>query len=143
MVINNGPKPPENGPENPTTDMTTPAPEADSPAVSTVNANPSFVMPGDEPVESPITAEPFVPAGPTPEELAEIARVDAEAKARELQEARVGLEREAQILIEEIALKEESAEKFAVWVEHHRRTFLWKMLSKMNEQLDRILDKQN
>ena len=49
MVIDNGPKPPEDGPDNPTTDMTTPAPEADSPAVSTLNANPSFVMPGDEP----------------------------------------------------------------------------------------------
>jgi hypothetical protein len=143
MVINNGPKPPENGPENPTTDVTTPNPAAETPAASTLNVNPSFVMPSDESVEPPIAAEPFVPAGPTSEELAEIARVDAEAKARELQEARVGLEREAQILIEEIALKEESAEKFAVWVEHHRRTFLWKMLTKMNEQLDRILAKQN
>ena len=143
MVINNGPKPPEDGPENLTTDVTTPTPAAETPTINTLNANSSFVMPNDESVEPPIAAEPFVPAGPTSEELAEIARVDAEAKARELQEARVGLEREAQILIEEIALKEESAEKFAVWVEHHRRTFLWKMLTKMNEQLDRILAKQN
>jgi len=147
MVINNGPTPPsippEDGPENPTTDVTTPTPEPETPAVDTLNANPSFVMPGDEPVEQTFAAEPIVPSGPTPEELAEIARVEAEVKARELQDARVGLEREAQILMEEIALKEESAQKFAEWVELHRRTFLWKMLSKMNEQLDRILDKQN
>jgi len=147
MVINNGPTPPsippEDGPENPTTDVTTPTPEPETPAIDTLNANPSFVMPGDEPVEQTFAAEPIVPSGPTPEELAEIARVEAEVKARELQDARVGLEREAQILMEEIALKEESAQKFAEWVELHRRTFLWKMLSKMNEQLDRILDKQN
>lgn len=147
MVINNGPTPPstppEDGPESPTMDVTTPTPEPETPAIDTLNANPSFVMPGDEPVEQTIAAEPIVPSGPTPEELAEIARVEAEVKARELQDARVGLEREAQILIEEIALKEESAQKFAEWVELHRRTFLWKMLSKMNEQLDRILDKQN
>jgi len=147
MVINNGPTlpstPPEDGPENSTTDVTTPTPEVETSALNTLNANPSFEMPSDLPVEPQVAAEPVVPAGPTPEELAETARVDAEAKARELQEARIGLEREAQILIEEIALKEESAEKFAVWVENHRRTFLWKMLTKMNEQLDRILDKQN
>jgi len=147
MVINNGPTPPsippEDGPENPTTDVTTPTPEPETPAIDTLNANPSFVMPGDEPVEQTFAAEPIVPSGPTPEELAEIARVEAEVKARELQDARVGLEREAQILMEEIALKEESAQKFAEWVELHRRTFLWKMLSKMNEQLDRILDKQS
>jgi hypothetical protein len=147
MVINNGPtppsNPPEDGSENPITDVTTPTPEADSPAINTLTASPSFEMPDSAPVESPVTAEPVVPTGPTAEELAEIARVDAEAKARELQEARVGLERDAQILFEEIALKEESAQKFAAWVDQHRRTFLWKMLSKMNEQLNRILDKQN
>jgi hypothetical protein len=147
MVLNNGPippsTPPEDGPDNPTTDVSTPTPEAETPAINTLNANPSFEMPSDAPVEPPIADEPVVPAGPTPEELAEIARIDAEAKASELQEARIGLERDAQILIEEIALKEESAEKFATWVELHRRTFLWKMLTKMNEQLDRILDKQN
>jgi len=147
MVINNGPTPPstppEDGPENPTTDVTTPTPEPESASISTLNANTTFSMPSDAPVEAPTVTEPVVPAGPTPEELAEMARVEAEAKARELQEARIVLEREAQILIEEIALKEESAQKFAEWVELHRRTFLWKMLSKMNEQLDRILDKQN
>ena len=147
MVLNNGPippsTPPEDGPDNLTTDVSTPTPEAETPAINTLNANPSFEMPSDAPVEPPIADEPVVPAGPTPEELAEIARIDAEAKASELQEARIGLERDAQILIEEIALKEESAEKFATWVELHRRTFLWKMLTKMNEQLDRILDKQN
>ena len=147
MVINNGPtppsNPPEDGSENPTTDVITPTPEADSPAINTLTASPSFEMPDGAPVESPVAAEPVVPTGPTAEELAEIARVDAEAKARELQEARVGLERDAQILFEEIALKEESAQKFAAWVDQHRRTFLWKMLSTMNEQLNRILDKQN
>jgi hypothetical protein len=140
MVINNGfnppSNPPEDGPDKPT-DPTTPV--EPTPEVSTLNAQPTFEMPGDQPVVAP---EPAVPAGPTPEELAEIARVEAEAKARQLQETRSKLEREAQILIEEIALKEESAQKFAAWVEHHRRTFLWKMLSKMNEQLDRIFDKQ-
>lgn len=140
MVINNGfnppTNPPEDGPDKPT-DPTTPV--EPTPEVNTLNAQPTFEMPEDQPVVAP---EPAIPAGPTPEELAEIARVEAEAKARQLQETRSKLEREAQILIEEIALKEESAQKFAAWVEHHRRTFLWKMLSKMNEQLDRIFDKQ-
>lgn len=140
MVINNGfnppSNPPEDGPDKPT-DPTTPV--EPTPELNTLNAQPTFEMPEDQPVVAP---EPAIPAGPTPEELAEIARVEAEAKARQLQETRSKLEREAQILIEEIALKEESAQKFAAWVEHHRRTFLWKMLSKMNEQLDRIFDKQ-
>jgi hypothetical protein len=140
MVINNGfnppSNPPEDGPDKPTDPMT---PVEPTPEVNTLNAQPTFEMPGDQPVVAP---EPAIPTGPTPEELAEIARVEAEAKARQLQETRSKLEREAQILIEEIALKEESAQKFAAWVEHHRRTFLWKMLSKMNEQLDRIFDKQ-
>lgn len=147
MVINNDPTPPstppEDGPESPKVDVIPPIPGADSPAINTLNANPTFVMPSDEPLDPPVAAEPVVPAGPTPEELAEIARINTEAKARELQEVRVGLERDAQILFEEIALKEESAQRFAAWVDHHRRTFLWKMLSKMNEQLDRILQKQN
>lgn len=147
MVINNDPTPPstppEDGPESPKVDVIPPIPGADSPAINTLNANPTFVMPSDEPLDPPVAAEPVVPAGPTPEELAEIARINTEAKARELQEVRVVLERDAQILFEEIALKEESAQRFAAWVDHHRRTFLWKMLSKMNEQLDRILQKQN
>lgn len=147
MVINNDPTPPstppEDGPESPKVDVIPPIPGADLPAINTLNANPTFVMPSDEPLDPPVAAEPVVPAGPTPEELAEIARINTEAKARELQEVRVGLERDAQILFEEIALKEESAQRFAAWVDHHRRTFLWKMLSKMNEQLDRILQKQN
>lgn len=147
MVINNDPTPPStppaDGPESPKVDVIPPIPGADSPAINTLNANPTFVMPSDEPLDPPVAAEPVVPAGPTPEELAEIARINTEAKARELQEVRVGLERDAQILFEEIALKEESAQRFAAWVDHHRRTFLWKMLSKMNEQLDRILQKQN
>jgi hypothetical protein len=125
--------PPEDGPDNPTTEVTN-TPEVNTDVVNTLNANPTFVMPTDAP-QVPV-AEPEVPAGPTPEELAEIARQDALAKAAGLQETRAKLERDAQILIEEIALKEESAQKFAVWVEHHRRTFLWKMLSKMTEQLD-------
>jgi hypothetical protein len=132
--------PPEDGPNNPTTEVTD-TPEVNSDVVNTLNANPTFEMPSDAPQASVV--EPEVPAGPTPEELAEIARQEALAKAVGLQETRASLEREAQILIEEIALKEESAQKFAVWVERHRRTFLWKMLSKMNEQLDRIADKQS
>ena len=94
MVINNGPTPPstppEDGPENSTTDVTAPTPEPETPALNTLNANPSFEMPGDESVEPQVAAEPVVPAGPTPEELAEVARVDAEAKARELGALRRG-----------------------------------------------------
>jgi hypothetical protein len=93
--------------------------------------------------------EPAVATDPEPsvdvasEEVAEIPTVDKEARVRELQETRLVLEREAQSLIEEISMKDESAQRFAVWVDHHQRTFLWKMLSKMNEQLDRIMEKQN
>jgi hypothetical protein len=146
MVINNGPKPPEDAPENPIIEETASTPEPETAPVETLNAKPTFYMPGEEIVEPTLIVQPDVAAGPTAEELEEIerlARIAIEAKASELQNARNALERQAQILMEEIALKEESAQKFAAWVDQHRRTFLWKMLSKMNEQLDLIFNKQS
>jgi hypothetical protein len=93
--------------------------------------------------EITVATEPELAVDVAPEVVAEIPNVDKEARVRELQEARLVLEREAENLIKEISMKDESAQRFAVWVDHHQRTFLWKMLSKMNEQLDRVLDKQN
>ena len=143
--------PTENNIENPTTveTVTTSVPETSiaetSDGESNINET-TEVLPEVSKTSEPeivIATEPEIAVDVTPEVVAEIPSVDKEARVRELQETRLVLEREAQNLIEEISIKDESAQRFAVWVDHHQRTFLWKMLSKMNEQLDRVIEKQN
>jgi hypothetical protein len=101
---------------------------------------------------------PPVPVdGPNPSELeetllraaeeAEAARLAAEEartkRIEELRAERVKIEAVAQALTDEINSKETSADEFADWVHRHRRTFLWKMYSKMKEQLLAVHAKQN
>jgi hypothetical protein len=95
--------------------------------------------------------------GPNPSELeeallraaeeAEAARLAAdEARTKrieELRSERVKIEAVAQSLADEIVSEEASAYEFADWVYRHRRTFLWKMYSKMKEQLLAVQAKQN
>jgi hypothetical protein len=95
--------------------------------------------------------------GPNPSELEEKLRLAAEEaeaaqKLREqerqqeierLRSERLRVEAIAQSLTDEINLKEATANDFALWVERHRRTFLWKMYSKMKEQLSAVYAKQN
>ena len=46
------------------------------------------------------------------------------------------------MLTDEITVKEEKAAEFFVWVERHRRTFLWKMFAKMRSESNAIVAKQ-
>ena len=73
--------------------------------------------------------------------------IEASIKDREEKIAALRAEREevdaaAQKLTDEISGKEASAQEFASWVEKHRRTFLWKMFSKMREQVHAVLAQQ-
>lgn len=100
---------------------------------------------------------PIPDDGPNPSDLeetllraaeeAEAARLAAdEARTKrieELRSERVKIEAVAQSLADEITGKEASADEFADWVYRHRRTFLWKMYSKMKEQLLAVQAKQN
>ena len=79
-------------------------------------------------------------------EVAEAAQLAAE-KDREEKLATLALEREkvlaeAQALTDEITIKEEKAAEFFVWVDRHRRTFLWKMFAKMRSESNAIVAKQ-
>ncbi len=79
-------------------------------------------------------------------EAAEAAQLAAE-KDREEKLATLALEREkvlaeAQALTDEITIKEEKAAEFFVWVDRHRRTFLWKMFAKMRIESNAIVAKQ-
>lgn len=49
---------------------------------------------------------------------------------------------EVQALTDEIDIKEEKASQFAIWVERHRRTFLWKMFARMRGERDAVIAKR-
>ena len=137
-----------------------PAPEVDE----------TPVTPDETPVtpdETPVTPEKLILVpngnppnpddGPNPSELEEkLRRAAEEAEATRLAQEeerqqrieklradRVKIEAIAQSLTDEINLKEVTADEFASWVDKHRRTFLWKMYSKMKEQLSAVYAKQN
>lgn len=80
------------------------------------------------------------------EEEAEAARVAAaqslEEKLAKLKAERDELSKSAEELTDAIKVKEEAAAEFADWVNHHSRTFLWKMVAKMKENLAAIAEKQ-
>lgn len=89
--------------------------------------------------------EPVVEVTPEIEqtpEVAETAIIDNSAALAELAKERAAIDEAAVKLTEEIAVKKQAADDFASWVDRHRRTFLWKMLSKMDEQKTLIADRQ-
>lgn len=71
-----------------------------------------------------------------------LAAKDVENLITKLKAEREKVNAEAEALSEEIMIKREEAESFANWVDRHRRTFLWKMLSRMDVQKDLIKIKQ-
>jgi hypothetical protein len=141
----NNPSPIQNDSNSdiPEVDVNTPMSDLETTNVETLEVETSNLLMSDQPTEATIETVPEEAIDSAPEEVTETANVDQEARVRELQEARLIVEREAHNLIQEISIKDESAQRFAVWVDNHRRTFLWKMLSKMNEQLDKVQEKQN
>ena len=107
---------------------TEPTPEASEPQFE----------PTTEVSEAEIETAPVVETEPV-----DTTAEDTAAKLADLQKKREEVDSHARALTEEIAVKEEAANQFAAWVDRHRRTFLWKMLSKMDEQMSRIKAKQS
>lgn len=70
------------------------------------------------------------------------AELDKEEKIAALTAERVKVLAEAQALTDEINVKEEKAAEFSLWVERHRRTFLWKMFAKMRSESNAVVAKQ-
>jgi len=131
--------------EGPTTDpVDVPIPPTVVPPISYVPPTGSDEPPSnpdDVPDQSKIEEELRRAA-----EAAEAAQLAAE-KDREEKLAALASEREkvladAQALTDEITVKEEKAAEFFVWVERHRRTFLWKMFAKMRSESNAIVAKQ-
>jgi len=131
--------------ESPSTDP------VDVPVPPTVVPPISYVPPTG-PDEPPTNPDEVPDKSKVEEELrraakdAEAARLAAE-KDREEKLAALTLEREkvlaeAQVLTDEINVKEEKAAEFFAWVERHRRTFLWKMFAKMRSESNAIVAKQ-
>jgi hypothetical protein len=70
------------------------------------------------------------------------AELDKEEKIAALTAEREKVLAEAQALTDEINVKEEKAAEFSLWVERHRRTFLWKMFAKMRSESNAVVAKQ-
>ena len=108
--------------------------------------NPSdFLAPVEEP--TPPVEEPTPPVEePDIEEVKRKAAEEEEVlRAKSLDELtkeRKQVEAAVQALTDEIDAKNSKAIEFADWVERHRRTFLWKMMSKMQEQQQAVFAKQ-
>ena len=131
--------------EDPSTDLAdVPNPPSDVPPVSEVPATP--------PVEPPSNPDDVSESSKVEEELrraaeeADAARLateqDLEEKLAALNSEREKVFEEAQLLTDEIKVKEEKAAEFSVWVERHRRTFLWKMFAKMRSESNAVIAKQ-
>ena len=104
----------------------------------------SYVPPAG-PDEPPSNPDEVPDQSKLEEELrraAEAAEKDREEKLAELNSEREKVLAEAQALTDEITAKEEKAEEFFVWVDRHRRTFLWKMFAKMRSESNAIVAKQ-
>jgi hypothetical protein len=138
----------------------TPATESDDflekPDPVTPPETPVSVTPPETPEETPV-ADPVVTPPESPEvpdnsaeeearkkaeEEAEAARAAVEQSREEevtkLKEEREKLSKLAEELTDAIKIKEEAASDFADWVNRHSRTFLWKMVAKMKENLGAI-----
>jgi hypothetical protein len=113
-------------------------------------------IPSQTTPETPVVNPPENPedsANPADDEAKKKAEEDAEAarakalQARQEEIEKLKAEREAvakvaEELTDAIKVKEEAAAEFADWVNRHSRTFLWKMVAKMKENLAAIAEKQ-
>ena len=149
---------PENPIENSSDLTTTPEVEETPPTPEETPPTPEETPPTPEKLILVPNGTPPIPDdGPNPSELEETLRRAAEEaeatrlaaeeartkRIEELRSERAKVEAIAQSLADEIITKEASADEFADWVYRHRRTFLWKMYSKMKEQLVAVQAKQN
>lgn len=119
-----------NGPvEEPTTPVVTP-PEETPPT------------PPDSPPHSKVEEE-LKRAAENAEALRLAEEKEREEKLEALQKEREVIHAEVQALTDEIDIKEEKASQFAIWVECHRRTFLWKMFARMKGERDAVIAKRD
>lgn len=108
--------------------------------------------PSTPPDESPTNLDEGSDSSKVEEELrreaeeADAARLaaeqDVEKKLEALKSEREKVLAEAQMLTDEINIKEEKAAEFSLWVERHRRTFLWKMFAKIRSESNAVVAKQ-
>ena len=122
--------------------------EANPPTVDP-QVNDAPPTPPDEPPSNPEdVSEPSTVEDELQREAdeAEAARLAAEQSREEklaaLNSERQKISAEAQALTDEINVKEEKATEFSIWVERHRRTFLWKMFAKMRSESNAVAAKQ-
>jgi hypothetical protein len=128
-------------PENPDGD----SPQPNEPVEPENVVPPISYVPPAGPDEPPSNPDEVPDQSKLEEELrraAEAAEKDREEKLAELNSEREKVLAEAQALTDEITAKEEKAEEFFVWVDRHRRTFLWKMFAKMRSESNAIVTKQ-
>lgn len=128
-------------PENPDGD----SPQPNEPVQPENVVPPISYVPPAGPDEPPSNPDEVPDQSKLEEELrraAEAAEKDREEKLAELNSEREKVLAEAQALTDEITAKEEKAEEFFVWVDRHRRTFLWKMFAKMRSESNAIVAKQ-
>ncbi len=128
-------------PENPDGD----SPQPNEPVEPENVVPPISYVPPAGPDEPPSNPDEVPDQSKLEEELrraAEAAEKDREEKLAELNSEREKVLAEAQALTDEITAKEEKAEEFFVWVDRHRRTFLWKMFAKMRSESNAIVVKQ-
>ena len=128
-------------PENPDGD----SPQPNEPVEPENVVPPISYVPPAGPDEPPSNPDEVPEQSKLEEELrraAEAAEKDREEKLAELNSEREKVLAEAQALTDEITAKEEKAEEFFVWVDRHRRTFLWKMFAKMRSESNAIVAKQ-
>lgn len=95
------------------------------------------------PAESPPSNPPSDTPNPSrvEDELEESVE-KLEERLTQLRTEREKMVAEVQELTDEINLKQDAAQKFSAWVDKHRRTFLWKMIAKMVEQLKAVIVQQ-
>jgi small-conductance mechanosensitive channel len=148
--------PNEEGVDSENTDSNVPVEEPTTPVVTPPEETPPTPpeeTPPTPPEETPPTPPEEPPYSKVEEELkraaesAEALRLAAEKEREERLEAlkkeREVIHAEAQALTDEINVKEEKASQFSIWVERHRRTFLWKMFARMRRERDAVVAKRD
>lgn len=135
---------PELNEEPPTELVDEPNPPTVDPQVNDAPPTPPDVPPSNpEDVSEPSIVEDELQREADEAEAARLAAEQSrEEKLAALNSEREKISAEAQALTDEINVKEEKATEFSIWVERHRRTFLWKMFAKMRSESNAVAAKQ-
>lgn len=135
---------PELNEEPPTELVDEPNPPTVDPQVNDAPPTPPDVPPSNpEDVSEPSIVEDELQREADEAEVARLAAEQSrEEKLAALNSEREKISAEAQALTDEINVKEEKATEFSIWVERHRRTFLWKMFAKMRSESNAVAAKQ-